>query len=117
MIYPDKIKIGGTALDVILQGTPIVNPENGAKLYGAALMDQRAIVLWDHPTCPDVTEETLIHECIEATIAMYDLQFEDPNTGARYVMPHSAIKTLGVALHQAFSEANLCFGTGNHTTH
>jgi len=116
MIYPDTIKIGGTEFNVVISKAKIFNPANGAQLNGATLMDQRMIAVWDNPYFASSTEETFVHECIEAAVDVYDLHFVDPSTGKRYSMPHSAIKTLGVALHQAFTEANLCFGEGSHLT-
>ena len=119
MKLPERIRIGGTHYNVVVTQTPLTNPYNGRQLHGVTMPDQKIISVWNNPYDPQSTEETFVHECIEAAIDVYDLHYEDPSTGKLYSFPHSAIKTLGVALHQAFSEANRCVGTGQQkvTTH
>lgn len=120
MQYPSQLKVGGLSFEVMLTKEPFSHPRYpDVRLSGATLMDQRKIIVWDNPHSPHTTEETVLHEMIEGIVDVYDLHFVDPSTGNKYAMPHTAIKTLGVALHQALAEGKFNFENSvlNDTTH
>lgn len=104
--YPEVVRFGALPYRVELLDDFIQIPEYpGKRLQGACWMDKKLIQLHANKGSPDVTQETFIHEVIEAINFEYDLK-----------LPHTSIKTLGVALHQVFKENGpLLFSSGLST--
>lgn len=96
---PNEVRFGGVAYKVHLVNELLAHPSNPKLvLMGACLRNKKQILLYNNEDCPSSVEETWLHEGIEGINAEYDLQ-----------LPHHAIKTLGVALHQMLAESKVDF--------
>lgn len=96
---PDEVRFGGVVYKVNLVDSLLAHPfDPQMKLHGACLRNKKQIILFNNQDCESSVEETWLHEAIEGINAEYDLQ-----------LPHYAIKTLGVALHQMLAESRVDF--------
>lgn len=94
MRMPDSFKVGSVQFQVLVSPEPMTHPEfPGKKFYGGMLPEESIVVVWDDKKNPSNTEESFVHEAMEAINFVYDLG-----------LPHQTIKTIGVAMHQIFKE-------------
>lgn len=86
MIIPKKIKIGGHYVEVKISSVDTVGNMGGYN-YG------KQVIIIDKSVNESQTEETLLHEIVEAINLMYE-----------FGLPHDKIQTLGCVLHQIIKD-------------
>lgn len=90
MKYPNQITIGGIDYKVLLVDEMITHPDYpGMVGQGICQFNDKQIKIYNNRGSPQVTEETFLHESLEAMNREFDMG-----------LPHQTIKTLGVAMHQ-----------------
>lgn len=108
---PKTVRFGAVEYRVVKSPEALQHPHNPKlMLQGATLPDRKKILIYANPEAPSMTEETFIHEVLEAIVIEYDLGVENPETGVVSKLNHQSIKTLGVALHQVLKESGMLFG-------